>query len=44
MMLGLALSLSSPSRGGGVPANAWRYPTTNNPVLKAEGGYWLKAS
>lgn len=28
---------------GVVPANAWRYPD-NNPVLRAGGGYWLKAS
>lgn len=27
----------------GVPANAWRYPN-NNPVLRAGGGYWLKAA
>ena len=36
------LRIATLSKGGGVPISAWRYPTSNNPVLKAEGGYWLR--
>ena len=28
----------------GVGANVWRFPDTNSPVRRAEGGYWLRAS
>jgi len=48
LSLGQPLSYASAAlaltTSGGVPALAWRYPTSNTPVLKAGGGYWLKAS
>lgn len=31
------------SKGGGVPALAWRF-ADNTPVKRAEGGYWMRAS
>lgn len=34
---------ASPDTGVGVPANAWRF-SHNNPVRRAEGGYWLRAA
>lgn len=47
-MPGLALrsglSLTPPTPRQGVPALAWRFPTTITPVLKQGGGYWLRAS
>ena len=43
MVMNWPLRIATLSKGGGVPALAWRF-ANNTPVKRAEGGFWMRTA